>query len=101
MRVVALLAACLLLRGISSLDLGSPKNIRTASNVLGRRNMLQRVAGSIAVGTLAEWVNPLQAMASESPSDDEQFQTYRVIPDASSSLKPRIKSVQVRPGAVV
>jgi hypothetical protein len=101
MRVVALLTACLLLRKISSLDLGNPKNIRTSSNALGRRNMLQQVAGSIAVGSLAEWVNPLQAMASESRSTEKEFQTYRVIPDASSSLKPRIQSVQVRARAVV
>jgi hypothetical protein len=96
MRIVALLAACLLLQGVSSLDLGSPK-----TNALGRRQVLQRVAGSIAAGTLAEWVNPLQAMASENPSVDGQFKTYRVIPDASSSLKPRIKSMEVRASAVV
>jgi hypothetical protein len=96
MRIVALLAACLLLQGVSSLDLGSPK-----TNALGRRQVLQRVAGSIAAGTLTEWVNPLQAMALESVSAEKEFQTYRVIPDASSSLKPRIKSVQVRSSAVV
>jgi hypothetical protein len=99
---VALLAACLLLPGISSLDLGNPKNSRAASNALGRRQVLQRVAGSIAGGTLAEIMNPLQAMASENPSkNDELFKTYQVIPDASSSLKPRIKSMQVRASAVV
>jgi hypothetical protein len=95
MRVVSLITACLLLQEISSLNLGNSKNINTASGALGRRNMLQQVAGSIAVGSMAGWVNPSQAMALESPKTEKEFQTYRVIPDASASLNPTIKSVQV------
>jgi hypothetical protein len=89
MRSVFLLG--LLFRGIWSLDLGGPK-----TNELGRRNLLKKVAGSIAAGTLAAWVDPLQVMALETPYNDDIFQAYRIVPDASSKLNPRIKKVQVR-----
>jgi hypothetical protein len=114
--IILFLVGLFLLQAISALEMGRPTTDR--SNLLGRRSVLQRVAGTLAGGTLVEWINPWEVQALESVdssnsvsdglSDSEtsegssnrkgttDFQTYRVITDASSALNPSIKSVQVR-----
>lgn len=95
MRVVVLfgLICC---QAVLALNVGgaSKENTHHHHHQLGRRNALQQVAGTIGVGVLAEFANPLKALAGTPIESD--FQTYRVIPDASSKLNPRIQSVKVR-----
>jgi hypothetical protein len=77
--------------GISALDVGGTRR-NAAPN---RRDVLQRVAGSIAGGVLTDFVSPLQAQAVEKSPVKADFKAYRIIPDASSALNPKIKSIQV------
>jgi len=80
-----LLLLYLLFQESLELEIGGPK-------VQGRRSVLQNfgaIAGSLLLGD-----HPTIANAVET-SKDLNFDTYRVIPDASPSLSPKIEAINV------
>ena len=76
----------LFLQEISSLQL-------SGSDIQGRRSVLQNIGGALAGGLLLG-DHPTKVKAVET-SNELSFDAYRVIPDASASLRPTIEPIDV------